>query len=164
MGQADSRSATVGSIVRIPLIIRLNYTDANWTAINLGLWLSVEQNIGILSARLSTIRPLLRKSFVSHLSSCCGRFRFQSSGISQRFPDSRQQGSRTKYKMWFDKVAVSTSNGETSNTSEEKIASTTDQRLKPVTDLELRDLPALDMRLIDKTDEEWQGERTRHSN
>lgn len=161
--QANGQSATVGSIVRIPLVVRLNYTDANWTAIDIGLWLSVEQNIGILSACLPAIRPLLRKSFFSRLTGCFGRFKQKSFLISQRFPGSRQKNSRTKQKMWFDKVAVSTSNGETSNTSEEKIVSTTDQGVKSVTDPELRDIPPLDMRLIDKTDEEWQGARTQHS-
>ena len=163
--------------MRIPLVIRLNYTDGNWTAIDLGLWLGVEQDIGILSACLPTMRPLFRKTFISRLRSIFaylgGHGESESSGISERFPDSGHGGSKgggKKQKAWFDKVLVSTSKGgsESSNTSEERMVAT-EKGAAPMADesLKLETVPAMDMGLIDrmdmKSDEEWQGSQFGHA-
>ena len=103
-------SATVGSIVRIPLLAKLNSKDPtrkatylpphlriallidflNTTdsAINSAIWLDVEVDIGILSASLPMLRPLFSKAFPSGFRSRFSRSRNVRYGIgSERLED-----------------------------------------------------------------------------
>ena len=57
--QTYKPSACVAGIVRIPLLLELKIYDLPYTAVIAGLWINVECNIGIVSACLPTLRPLL---------------------------------------------------------------------------------------------------------
>ncbi|KAI4202070.1 MAG: hypothetical protein LQ350_002859 [Teloschistes chrysophthalmus] len=61
----------IAGIVRIPLLSELSLSDITWTSTNVGVWVNVECNIGILSACLPILRPLFSTKYasspVSHL-------------------------------------------------------------------------------------------------
>ncbi|KAL8941997.1 MAG: hypothetical protein Q9216_001930 [Gyalolechia sp. 2 TL-2023] len=55
----------IAGIVRIPLLAELKLSDVTWTSINVGVWTSVECNIGILSTCLPILRPLFSTKYHS---------------------------------------------------------------------------------------------------
>ncbi|KAL8931271.1 MAG: hypothetical protein Q9211_007094, partial [Gyalolechia sp. 1 TL-2023] len=57
------RSVCIAGIVRIPLLAELKPSDITWTSVHVGLWISVECNIGILSACLPILRPLFTTKY-----------------------------------------------------------------------------------------------------
>ncbi|KAL8929133.1 MAG: hypothetical protein Q9172_000568 [Xanthocarpia lactea] len=61
--------ATVGSIVRIPLFHNLNHADVSYTITSAAIWLNVELSIGILSASLPLMRPLMSRALPSQIRS-----------------------------------------------------------------------------------------------
>ena len=64
-------SVCVAGIVRIPLLAEVKPYDVSWTIVDAGIWINVECNIGIVSACLPIMRPLLNrvpKSFTSRFS------------------------------------------------------------------------------------------------
>lgn len=64
-------SVCVAAIVRIFFINTINWYDATYTFVNLGVWLNVECNVGIVSACLPIFPPLVTsaKKLRSHFSS-----------------------------------------------------------------------------------------------
>ncbi|KAL8849251.1 MAG: hypothetical protein Q9221_005781 [Calogaya cf. arnoldii] len=66
---SSARSSVVGSIIRVPLLAQLNPADASYTTVSSGLWLNVEISIGIVSACLPLLRPLVSRAFPSQLRS-----------------------------------------------------------------------------------------------
>ncbi|KAI4160884.1 MAG: hypothetical protein LQ342_005310 [Letrouitia transgressa] len=50
----------VSAIVRIPLLTALKETDTTWTIVNAGIWINVECNLGVVSACLPVMRPLVK--------------------------------------------------------------------------------------------------------
>ncbi|CAF9915440.1 MAG: hypothetical protein HETSPECPRED_002489 [Heterodermia speciosa] len=110
----------VGSIVRVPLLVQLKYTDVSYTVINAGIWLNVECNIGIISASLPTLRPFFSKIFSSVTLSKLSWSRTTRYGTgSQRLPDGEKKprsstlgnsnasagvyvGQSKNHKSWFD--------------------------------------------------------------
>ncbi|KAL9043550.1 MAG: hypothetical protein Q9214_003268 [Letrouitia sp. 1 TL-2023] len=50
----------VSAIVRIPLLTALKETDTTWTIVNAGIWINVECDLGIVSACLPVMRPLVK--------------------------------------------------------------------------------------------------------
>ena len=93
----NALSATVGSIVRVPLLAHLNATDPSCkiprasptllyqtkltdirptdSIINPGIWLNVEANIGIISVSLPMLRPIFSKAIPTTLRSKFSRSR-----------------------------------------------------------------------------------------
>ncbi|KAI4219679.1 MAG: hypothetical protein L6R36_008154 [Xanthoria steineri] len=61
--------ATIGSVVRIPLLVKLNVNDTPYTTVSPGIWLNVELSIGILSASLPSMRPLCSRAIPSQIRS-----------------------------------------------------------------------------------------------
>ncbi|KAI4240047.1 MAG: hypothetical protein LQ352_007732 [Teloschistes flavicans] len=55
----------IAGIVRIPLLAELSLIDVTWTSTNVGVWINVECNIGILSACLPILRPLFSTKYAS---------------------------------------------------------------------------------------------------
>ncbi|KAL8636441.1 MAG: hypothetical protein Q9228_006165, partial [Teloschistes exilis] len=55
----------IAGIVRIPLLSELSLSDITWTSTNVGVWVNVECNIGILSACLPILRPLFSTKYAS---------------------------------------------------------------------------------------------------
>ena len=53
-------SVCVAAIVRIFFINTIHWADATYTFVNLGIWLNVECNVGIISACLPILPPLLK--------------------------------------------------------------------------------------------------------
>ncbi|KAI4096786.1 MAG: hypothetical protein L6R37_006910 [Teloschistes peruensis] len=60
-----SVSVCIAGIVRIPLLSELSLSDITWTSTNVGVWVNVECNIGILSACLPILRPLFSTKYTS---------------------------------------------------------------------------------------------------
>ncbi|MCJ1294429.1 hypothetical protein MMC34_005987 [Xylographa carneopallida] len=50
----------VAAIVRLPLLLSMNQSDLTWTAVEAGLWINTECNLGIVCACLPIMRPLFR--------------------------------------------------------------------------------------------------------
>ncbi|MCJ1246920.1 hypothetical protein MMC30_004131 [Trapelia coarctata] len=50
----------LASIIRLPLLTKVNFIDATWTIVDPAIWLLVECNIGIVCACLPIMRPLLQ--------------------------------------------------------------------------------------------------------
>jgi len=50
----------VAGIVRLPFLAELKLYDVTWTIVNAGIWINVECNIGIVSACLPVMGPLLK--------------------------------------------------------------------------------------------------------
>ncbi|KAL9610139.1 MAG: hypothetical protein Q9167_005140 [Letrouitia subvulpina] len=50
----------VSAIVRIPLLTALKETDTTWTIVNAGIWINVECDLGVVSACLPVMRPLVK--------------------------------------------------------------------------------------------------------
>lgn len=78
-------SVCVAAIVRIFFINKINWYDATYTFVNLGVWLNVECNVGIVSACLPIFPPLLTsakklRSRFSSLSSSSSHDRIVSTG------------------------------------------------------------------------------------
>lgn len=59
----------VVSIVRILYLSRVRYTDSTWTDVDTFIWSTVEPCIGIVSACLPVMRPILQKIVPSSVSS-----------------------------------------------------------------------------------------------
>ncbi|KAK3170138.1 hypothetical protein OEA41_009524 [Lepraria neglecta] len=51
----------IAGIVRIPLLLELKEYDVTWTITNAGIWINVECNIGIVSACLPVMWPLIKR-------------------------------------------------------------------------------------------------------
>ncbi|KAL6714605.1 hypothetical protein ACLMJK_008030 [Lecanora helva] len=86
--------ATVGSIVRVPLLSELSPKDVSWSVYSSGIWLNVECNIGIISVCLPVLRPLFSRAFPSGFRSRFTRSRTHTSTRygtgSQRIPDAEK--------------------------------------------------------------------------
>ncbi|KAL9594894.1 MAG: hypothetical protein Q9219_006771 [cf. Caloplaca sp. 3 TL-2023] len=78
--------SVLGSILRIPFLADLNFNDISYTVVNSGLWLNVELAIGILSASLPLMRPLVSGAFPSEIRS---RFSRSRTTGSQRLPEDK---------------------------------------------------------------------------
>jgi len=50
----------VAAIIRLPLLLSMNQSDLTWTAVEAGLWINVECNLGIVCACLPVMKPLFR--------------------------------------------------------------------------------------------------------
>ncbi|KAL8896453.1 MAG: hypothetical protein Q9192_003087 [Flavoplaca navasiana] len=124
-------SAIVGSIVRIPILHGLNRNDPTYTTTHPGIWLNVELSIGILSASLPLMRPLVSRAKIrSRFSKSrkTGSYRLQdvegpNAGISSnsRAPHSKGlsdsgvyqgQNKRQPYKSWYNAGTYISSNGD----------------------------------------------------
>ncbi|KAL8893717.1 MAG: hypothetical protein Q9192_004995 [Flavoplaca navasiana] len=81
-------SSVVGSVIRVPLLAQLNTADASYSTVSSGLWLNVEISIGIFSACLPLLRPLVSRAFPSQIRS---RFSKSRTG-SQRLQDLEANG------------------------------------------------------------------------
>ncbi|KAI4275875.1 MAG: hypothetical protein LQ337_002880 [Flavoplaca oasis] len=126
-------SAIVGSIVRIPILHGLNRNNPTYTTVSPGIWLNVELSIGILSASLPLMRPLVSRAIPSQLRSRfsrsrkTGSYRLQdvegpkagTSGNS-RAPHSKGlsdsgiyqgQNKRQPHKSWYNAGTYISSNG-----------------------------------------------------
>lgn len=125
-------------LVRLPTLAlqwTIDCTDKKLdTVVNAGIWLSVECNIGILSASLPVLRPLFSKHFPSSFRSRLTRSRPSRYGTgSQRLPDA-EKGNRSStlgnsggsagvysggtskgHKTWYDNAvtAIASKNDET---------------------------------------------------
>ncbi|CAL8581168.1 hypothetical protein XPA_006871 [Xanthoria parietina] len=55
----------IAGIIRLPFLAELQVSDATYTSINVGVWVIVECNIGILSACLPILRPLFSSKYAS---------------------------------------------------------------------------------------------------
>ncbi|KAI4100346.1 MAG: hypothetical protein LQ339_005519 [Xanthoria mediterranea] len=53
----------IAGIIRLPFLAELQVSDATYTSINVGVWVTVECNIGILSACLPILRPLFSSKY-----------------------------------------------------------------------------------------------------
>lgn len=56
-------SVCVASIIRVPYIARLSLVDQTWFDVGGNIWSVVELNVAIVSACLSTLRPLFLHVF-----------------------------------------------------------------------------------------------------
>ena len=78
------------------------------------IWLSVEEDIGILSACLPTMGPLLHRAFSSSLRSYFSRLRNKRySAGAERLPDHEVERpglhvgqENKKHKMWYDQTGL----------------------------------------------------------
>ncbi|KAL8667558.1 MAG: hypothetical protein Q9168_007229 [Polycauliona sp. 1 TL-2023] len=67
----------IAGIIRIPFLSDLQISDATYTSIKVGVWVSVECNIGVVSACLPILRPLFSSKYTaSPLSHLTRLFRF----------------------------------------------------------------------------------------
>ncbi|KAL2036678.1 hypothetical protein N7G274_010549 [Stereocaulon virgatum] len=51
----------IAGIVRIPLLLQLRLYDVTWTITKAGIWINVECNIGVVSACLPVMWPLIKR-------------------------------------------------------------------------------------------------------
>ncbi|MCJ1306992.1 hypothetical protein MMC25_000636 [Agyrium rufum] len=51
--------ACIASIVRLVFVYQFDEADVTWTSEGLGLWSSIEISIGVISANLPTLRPII---------------------------------------------------------------------------------------------------------
>ncbi|KAL8652546.1 MAG: hypothetical protein Q9210_002615 [Variospora velana] len=84
--------AVFGSVVRIPLMHKLEIADSPWSSVNSGLWLNVEIAIGIVSGSLPLMRPLFAHPLASQFFSRFSRSRVTTG--SHRLRDGQQQSDR----------------------------------------------------------------------
>ncbi|KAL8810886.1 MAG: hypothetical protein Q9200_002234 [Gallowayella weberi] len=55
----------IAGIIRLPFLSELQLSDITYTSVSVGVWISVECNIGILSACLPILRPLFSTKYSS---------------------------------------------------------------------------------------------------
>ncbi|KAI4113392.1 MAG: hypothetical protein LQ345_005618 [Seirophora villosa] len=84
--------AAFGSVVRIPLMHRLEIDDATYSSVSASLWLDVEIAIGIVSGSLPLMRPLFTHPSTSRILSRFSRSRVSTD--SERLPDGQQPSDR----------------------------------------------------------------------
>ncbi|KAI4114152.1 MAG: hypothetical protein LQ338_008046, partial [Usnochroma carphineum] len=127
--------SVLGSILRIPFLAQLDYNDLPYTIVNSAIWINVEVAIGIVSASLPIMRPLVSRAFPSQIRS---RFTRSRNAGSQHLHDNHANGSRSraldnsgvyagggskKHKTWYNNVstgkATKTDDGESGQGSEE---------------------------------------------
>ncbi|KAL9592091.1 MAG: hypothetical protein Q9179_007064 [Wetmoreana sp. 5 TL-2023] len=82
--------ASLGSVLRIPFLKNLRYSDVSYTSVNSGMWLNVEIAIGIVSANLPLMRPLFSRAFTSQFFS---RFAWSRGSGSHRLRDGQLSSS-----------------------------------------------------------------------
>ncbi|KAI4095941.1 MAG: hypothetical protein LQ344_001322 [Seirophora lacunosa] len=85
-------SAAFGSVVRIPLMHKLEIDDATYSSVSASLWLDVEIAIGIVSGSLPLMRPLFTHPSTSRILSRFSRSRVSTG--SERLPDGQQPSDR----------------------------------------------------------------------
>ncbi|KAL8726228.1 MAG: hypothetical protein Q9166_006853 [cf. Caloplaca sp. 2 TL-2023] len=90
-----SPCAVLGSIIRVPFLYQLNTADASYTAVNSGIWLNVEIAIGILSASLPLMRPLVSRVFPSQIKSLISKSRSGSQRLQDLEASGKISGSRS---------------------------------------------------------------------
>ncbi|KAL8820355.1 MAG: hypothetical protein Q9223_001404 [Gallowayella weberi] len=124
--------AALGSIIRIPFLHQLKVADVSYTIVNSAIWLNVEIAIGILSASLPLMRPLVSRAFPSQLRSrltgsrTTGSQRIQDLSAKGKLSGSRNgkhshtkglsdsgiyagQGRKQPHKSWYNNIAVAKS-------------------------------------------------------
>ncbi|KAL8993916.1 MAG: hypothetical protein Q9169_005990 [Polycauliona sp. 2 TL-2023] len=83
-------SVCIAGIIRIPFLSELQVSDATYTSIKVGVWVSVECNIGIVSACLPILRPLFSSKYTASPISLFTRlFRFLTN--NHRFSSSSRE-------------------------------------------------------------------------
>ncbi|KAL8786441.1 MAG: hypothetical protein Q9213_002757 [Squamulea squamosa] len=80
----------IAGIIRLPFLSELQFSDATYTSVSVGVWVNVECNIGVLSACLPILRPLFSNKYASSPVSRLTRiFR---SFTNSRFSSSSREG------------------------------------------------------------------------